>query len=102
MKPTNQFVVMSRRPKLFGKARTYGKGYRKFALCEIDPAALPPGATEPRMISERARGMIRIIRCRSLFYGEGKRSEGAAYLAGLRKQCALLNATAGIETAARL
>ena len=68
------YHIMSKTPALSGNARKWGAGYRKFALVE---STTPE---EPKMISERARGMVKIIACASLFYGKGVRSEGAKFL----------------------
>jgi hypothetical protein len=92
---TPRFIIMTRRPALQGKAREFGAGYRKIALVEVDPEILAElGQTEPAMISERSKGVVSIIDCDSLYYGEGKTSEGARYLAHLQRQAEELNATA--------
>lgn len=36
--------------------------YRRIAVVEIDSARLPEGCDRPRMISERARGVVRVVR----------------------------------------
>jgi len=72
------YHIMMKTPHLSGKAREYSMGYRKIALVEATTE------TPPAMIADRARGMVRVISCRSLYFGRGVRSEGAAYLAALK------------------
>ena len=36
--------------------------YRRVAVLEIDPSKLRDGDTLPRMISERARGVVRVVK----------------------------------------
>lgn len=50
----SEFIIMSSSAKVAGKARQFGR-YRHVAVVEIEP-----GAT-PAMISERARGVRRIV-----------------------------------------
>lgn len=65
-------IYMESTPALRGKARRFGRNYRKMALIE-----LKPGFTgRPKMISERARGVAKIIECRVLHVGTTERSEG--------------------------
>jgi len=35
--------------------------YRRIAVVEIDPAKLPEGRTTPTMISDRSRGVVRVV-----------------------------------------
>lgn len=57
-KPT-RFVVVSAAAAM--PSSCWGR-YRRVAVVEVDPARLPDGAATPRMISERARGVVRIVR----------------------------------------
>jgi hypothetical protein len=80
-------IIMTRRPALSGNARKYSRGYLKIALVEVDRDELARlGQSEPKMISERSRGVVRVVECGQLYYGEGVRSEGARFLAKLKKQ----------------
>ena len=72
---------MTRRPKLSGKARQFGWGYLKIAAVEVDET-IPEGG-EPKMISERSLGVVKVHDCSSLYYGKGIKSEGALFL----KEC---------------
>lgn len=80
-----EFKIMTRSPKLKGAARKYGSSYAKFALVEYAPDLLPEGRMEPSMISPRARGMVRIIDCKTVYCGEMIRSEGQHYLRRLER-----------------
>lgn len=83
---------MTRRPALGGKARVYGTGYLKMALVKVDSDILDSlGLEEPAMISERSKGMIKIIECRSVFMGKGVKSQGSEYRKELEKKLAKLN-----------
>ncbi len=74
-------IIMQRTPSLSGKAKEYSRGYRKIALVDIDRELLNNlERSEPKMISERSLGVLKIRRCRSLYYGKGIRSEGLFYL----------------------
>lgn len=65
-------IYMESTPALRGKARRFGRNYRKMALVELEP-----GFTgRPKMISERAVGVARIVECRVLHVGSTERSEG--------------------------
>ena len=90
--PVTRLIIMWRSPALSGKAREYGSGYKKIALVEIDPAKLLPNEDEPKMISERCAAVVKIHACRQLYYGEGIRSEGAAFAAHLSARVAAFNA----------
>lgn len=62
------------------------KGYRKLAVVETD-------GTRPKMISERAKGVIRIVRIWDRLYeGKTERSEYARALAEAKELAAELNA----------
>jgi hypothetical protein len=80
-------IIMHRSPALSGKARDYSRGYRKIALVEVDRDVLDSlNQSEPKMISERSKGVLRILDCAQLYYGEGVRSEGKKFLDELRAQ----------------
>jgi hypothetical protein len=36
--------------------------YTRVGLVEVDPSKLPAGETTPRMLSDRARGVVRVVR----------------------------------------
>jgi len=85
-------IIMCRTPSLSGKARQYSRGYAKIALVDVDRDELDNlGRDEPRMISERALGMVKIRRCAQLYYGKGIKSEGASYLRSLEERMDELN-----------
>jgi hypothetical protein len=56
MTPTtpSEFIVMTSSAKVSGRAKQFGR-YRNVAVLEIEPG------TRPAMISERARGVRRIV-----------------------------------------
>lgn len=63
------FIVMESSAQVRGKMRNFGR-YRRIAVCEVEE-----GKT-PAMISERARGMIRIVQEWSpMHQGKTERSE---------------------------
>jgi len=73
-------IYMESSPALRGKARRFGRNYRKMALVELQP-----GFTgRPKMISERAVGVARIVECRVLHVGSTDRSYGFRVRAELR------------------
>ncbi len=89
---TTKHLIMTRRPALGGKARQYGTGYVKMALVKVDCQILDAlGLEEPAMISERSRGMIQVIECRSVFMGKGAKSQGSQYRKELEEKLAQLN-----------
>lgn len=65
-------IYMESTPALSGKARRFGRNYRKMALVELKPGF----RGRPKMISERAVGVARIVECRVLHVGTTERSEG--------------------------
>jgi hypothetical protein len=80
-------IIMTRCPALSGKARDYSRGYRKIALVEVDRDKLDEiGRSEPAMISERSIGVLSVLDCASLYYGEGVRSEGKKFMDELRSK----------------
>jgi len=78
METKTKIIIMERSAQMPSSCKFSG-GYRKFALVEIDPARLPEG--EPKMISERARGVVEIHAVWDrVFCGKMIRSEGVAVL----------------------
>jgi len=71
-KDPQMLIYMEASPALKGKARKFGRNYRKMALVELEQ-----GFTgRPKMISDRAIGVARIVECRVLHVGSTDRSEG--------------------------
>ncbi len=65
-------AYMEASPALSGKAREFGRNYRKLALVELEP-----GFTDrPAMISDRAKGVARIIQIETIYLGSSPRSAG--------------------------
>jgi len=80
-----EFIVMSATAQMPASNR-FGK-YGKVALCEVEE-----GVT-PKMISERARGMVRIVDLRDrLFWGSTPRCAFQKALNELTARAAQLNA----------
>jgi hypothetical protein len=50
----SEYIIMSSSAKVAGKAAKFGR-YRHVAVLEIEPG------TKPAMISERARGVLRVV-----------------------------------------
>ena len=67
-------AYMTSSPALSGKARDYGRNYRRLALVELEPGWDP--TRRPAMISERARGVARIVEDYTVHVGSTPRSEG--------------------------
>ncbi len=62
------------------------------ALVKVDCQILDSlGLEEPAMISERSKGMIQVIECRSVFMGKGLKSQGSEYRKELEQKLAKLN-----------
>ena len=82
---STEFVVMTASAQMPASNR-YGR-YGKIALCEVEK-----GVT-PKMISERARGMVRIVDLRDrLFWGSTSKCAFQKALAELTARAAELNA----------
>ena len=77
----SEFIVMTSTAQVSGKARQFGR-YRNVAVLEIEPG------TKPTMISERARGVRRIV-WRSGAVSVGK-TDKCAYARAQREAQALL------------
>lgn len=85
----SKFIVMTASPALSGKARKYGMGYRKIALVEVNDDILK--GKNPKMISDRAIGVIKIHDCASLYYGKGIKSEGGRFYRECKEKAEKLN-----------
>lgn len=80
-------MILTASANLKGKARKYSAGYLKIALVIVDLDALESmGIQRPKMISDRARGVIKVVSVGSYYWGLGKKSEGARVRAGLESQ----------------
>ena len=84
------YLYMEASPQLRGRARQYGRNYRKMALVEVEPGYGPDRL--PRMISPRARGVVRVVDCATLHVGKTDRSAGRVWSARMQALCADLNA----------
>jgi len=83
------FIYMETSPKLAGKARDYGRDYRKMAVVEVEQGY---GVDHrPKMISERARGAVRIVESGTVHMGKTMRSAGVRYRSRLLDLCDHLN-----------
>lgn len=88
-----KFIIMKKSAQVSGNARKYSHQYAKIALVEIDPKKLQElGQTEPKSISKRAKGLVRILACGTLFFGKGKRSQGKKFLDLITEKMNQLNA----------
>lgn len=67
-----KFIYMEACPALSGKARQFGRDYRKMAVVELEPGF----DGYPKMISERSRGVRRIVACTVEHVGKTSRSAG--------------------------
>lgn len=66
------YIVMTRSAKVRGKAKNYGP-YRHSAVVELEPQwAVENPDREPAMISDRAKGVLRIVRDTGGLYAGGK------------------------------
>lgn len=54
-----EIIVMTATAHVPAKARQFGR-YRHVAVVEIDPTKLHPGFSQPTMIWEKAKGVVRI------------------------------------------
>jgi hypothetical protein len=84
-----RYVYQEASPKLAGKAREFGKNYRRMAVLEVDADILPTDA--PKMISERAKGVIQIIEDVVYYIGETRESKGFRERERLQALTLLLN-----------
>ena len=83
-----KFIYMESSPALSGKARQFGRNYRKMAVVELEPGF----EGRPKMISERAIGVRRVVECSTEHVGKTPRSAGAQTMARYRAMVAALNA----------
>ena len=72
-------AYMESTPHMAGKAREYSRHYRRMALVEVESAD-----ARPRMISPRAKGVIRVVEDVTLCVGTTERSEGYRRRAEMR------------------
>jgi hypothetical protein len=72
-RPT-QFIVMSRAAKM--PSSCWGR-YRRVGLVEVQPELFPAGRSEPNMLSDRARGVVRVLTTRESLHHGGARSASA-------------------------
>jgi hypothetical protein len=84
------FLYMEASPQLRGRARQYGRNYRKMALVEVEPGYGPDRI--PKMITARARGVVRVVDCATLHVGTTDRSAGRVWRSRMLALCAELNA----------
>jgi len=82
------YIYMEASPALKGKARQYGRRYRKMAVVELEPGF----QGRPKMISERAIGVRRVVECTTEHVGRTPRSAGVQTMVRLRAMVAALNA----------
>ena len=80
----SEFIVMTAASHGFN-GYGYAGRYGKVALCEVK------AGTRPKMISARARGMVRIIELHDHLFIGGPRSGYEIALAGVTERCAELN-----------
>jgi hypothetical protein len=84
----SRFIVMDRTAQVPGALRKFGGRYRRLAVVETDLAE-----GEPSMISERARGVIRIVRIwEQERVGKTDRSAYRIALAAAKEMADALNA----------
>jgi hypothetical protein len=67
-----RLMVMTSTPHLKGKARRFGRDYLRIALVELEDGF----QGRPKMISERAIGVRRIVRDYTVHVGSTERSAG--------------------------
>jgi hypothetical protein len=81
-----RFIVMEASAKVAGKARQFGR-YIHVAVCEVEDG------TTPAMISERAKGMVRIVwDSGAVAVGKTERSAAHRARAEAAAMCAEMNA----------
>ena len=77
---TARLMMMTSTPQLKGKARRFGRDYLRIALVELEDGF----EGRPKMISERAIGVKRIVRDYTVYVGKTDRSEGYRLMLELR------------------
>ena len=90
VKKMTRFLYMESSPQLKGKARDFGKSYRRMAIVEVEEGF----EGRPSMISERARGVVRIVDDYTESVGKTDRSEGFRTRRDLMAKADKLNAAA--------
>ena len=83
-----KYIYMEASPALSGKARQFARNYRKMAIVELEPGF----EGRPKMISERAIGVRRVVECSTEHVGRTRRSAGVRTMARYRAMVAALNA----------
>lgn len=86
-----RYVYKESAPALSGKAREFGMSYRRMAVLEIEDGF----DGDPKMISERARGVKRIVEETTASVGKTDRSWG------FRERARLLQLAKDMNDAAR-
>jgi hypothetical protein len=82
-----KYIFMTSCPKLSGKAKEYGRNYRKMAILELEE-----GFGEiPKMISKRAKGVKRIVECEIHHVGMTERSYGRRRMEEMKEEVERLN-----------
>lgn len=88
-----KFIIMKKSAQVSGNARKYSRQYIKLALVKVDTKKLQElGLEEPKTISKHAKGLVQILECKTLFFGEGKRSQGKKFLDSITEKMNQLNA----------
>lgn len=83
-----KYIYMEACPALSGKARQFGRNYRKMAVVELEPGF----EGRPKMISERAIGVRRVVECCVEHVGRTRRSAGVRTMVRFKTMVAALNA----------
>lgn len=81
------YIYMESSPKLRGKARKFGRDYRRMAIVELEPGF----NGRPKMISTRARGVVRVVADETHHVGATERSYGVQRYLALQAEVARLN-----------
>lgn len=82
-----KFIFMTASPKLSGKAKEYGRNYRKMAILELEEGFFG----RPKMISNRAKGVERIVECEVHHVGMTERSYGRRRMEEMKEEVERLN-----------
>lgn len=80
-----EYIFITKTPQLSGRAREFGRNYRKMAILKVQ------AGTRPAMISERARGVVRICDVAVLHVGKTDRSYGFREMARMKAKVEELN-----------
>lgn len=88
MKRNIEYIVMERRASYGGYS-----GYTLVSLLLINRRQLPPGSTEPKMMSERGRGVLQVMGIYGPYYtGTTDRCEYSRNIDKIRERARDLNA----------